>query len=133
MDTNFTNPQRQTDSYNLGFSNDDPLAAKPATLTSSISFDRLNVNSQMVNTRYDNKSICASSLYGSKKSVAGGTVSFDTRGGHQPFNVPKTKSQRFKAYIMRKIFSDDTSYSYGEYQKDADGNIIDKHAMNKLE
>lgn len=80
----FSNRQQQqlhTDSYNLGYANDpdqystnnnaaninQQLNPKPATLnTSSISFDILNVNAQMVNTRYDNKSICASSLYGSK-------------------------------------------------------------------
>ncbi len=119
-------------SYNMGYNNDidqysvnnEALTQKPATLnTSSISFDMLNVNAQMVNTRYDNKSVCASSLYGSKKSVAG-TVSFDTRGGHAPVVLPRTRGQRMKDYVMKKIFSDDTSYSLGEYQKDADGNII---------
>ncbi len=63
-----------------------------------------------------------------QKSVGGGTVSFDTRGGHAPISVPKTRRQRLKDYFLRKIFSDDTSYAPGEYQKDADGNIIDKNA-----
>ncbi len=80
--SSYSNRQNQlhTDSYNLGYSkdpdqysanylnnNNQQLNPKPATLNaSSISFDILNVNSQMVNTRYDNKSVCASSLYGSK-------------------------------------------------------------------
>ena len=135
MDNQYSTPKQHNDSYNPGYTSDydqqyagtNSLNQQPATLnTSSIAFDMLNVNSQVVNTRYDNKSVCTSSLYGSKKSLGGGTVSFDTRGGHVPISVPKTRRQRLKDYFMKLIFSDDTSYAYGEYQKDDDGNIIDK-------
>ena len=60
---------RQSDSYNLGYSNDAGQYVSQSNVPeSSISFDMLNVNAQNVNTRYDNKSLCASSLYGSKVS-----------------------------------------------------------------
>ena len=68
-----------------------------------------------------------------KKSV-GGAVSFDTRGGHVPIALPATKAQRIKKYVFGKFFSDDDSYSHGEYEKDVDGNIValaSKHDVSR--
>lgn len=61
---------QQNNSYNLGYSNDaGQYGGQGQVPESSISFDMLNVNAQNVNTRYDNKSLCASSLYGSKVGI----------------------------------------------------------------
>lgn len=40
-----------------------------------------------------------------------------------PIKAQQTRFKRFKKYLSSKMFSDD-SYSYGEYQKDSKGNII---------
>ena len=50
-----------------------------------------------------------------KKSVSGG-LSIDARGTDIQQSVYLSKKKRFKNYIIRKIFSDD-SYAQGEYEK----------------
>lgn len=119
--------------------------------TSSISFDLLNTNANMVKTRYDVKSLSSSSLYGSrviiifdwcsiylinqifnilfwKKSVQG--ISTNTN----PSGIPSSQKQqsyrsskrfRVKELIMKKIFKEDDSYATGEYSKEENGGNVD--------
>lgn len=73
---------------------------------SSLSFDVLNGNNaRSLKTRYDAKSSCSNSLYGSKATV------------QTPASIQKPirSSQRVKKFILNKVFTD-TAYADGEYE-----------------
>ena len=86
--------------------------------SSSISFDLLNTNSaNVLKTRYDVKSSCSNSLYGSKTSVQT-PVSLNPNSNRA--------SKRIKKYFVKKLFSD-TTYADGEYERNEENALSGKN------
>ncbi|RNA29024.1 sodium-dependent proline transporter-like [Brachionus plicatilis] len=100
---------RQTSSNENPVYQSDSRSKTPSILNgSSLSFDVLNGNNaRSLKTRYDTKSSCSNSLYGSKATV------------QTPVLIPNPntirRSQRVKKYILNKVFTD-TAYADGEYE-----------------
>jgi hypothetical protein len=94
--------------------------------TSSISFDLLNANSSGLKTRYDVKSMSGStSLYGSRNTINNNPLYMTAATNPNGINTTNlsnalrssTRRSRLKNYLTKKLFSEDTAYAEGEYEK----------------
>ncbi|CAF0766331.1 unnamed protein product [Brachionus calyciflorus] len=101
---------------NMVYESDGQVSKTPSILNaSSVTFDLLNSsNTNCIKTRYDVKSSCSNSLYGSKATIP-------TQVSINP-NAPNRASQRLKKFLVKKIFSD-TGYADGEYERNEENGL----------
>lgn len=89
--------------------------------SSSISFDLLNTNAQIVKTRYDVKSNASSSLYGSRTNMqqqplGSGVHNIVSVNLNPNASMRSSKRMKVKRYILKKLLPDD-AYAEGEYDR----------------